>query len=250
MSKHSNYILKTASNLYHLLANQIKNPNQVFYPPTLSANSARSIETAPISKWRNGEMTLRVFNSCNVPTNLIGQYSVVFSKVFSEHHSYLNAPNMADVLSQGNGVAFAMRGSEVVAGLYFARNTTENHSGIKIMGLVSNGEVPRIAAPLTSAALLSEIALSSKPLLGKAVVRLMPKGDLNYASCRALCNAGFAPIRQEISEVDDSNVHLHLTSEPDGRQFRFLSFLGDQRNILNASRITLEGWEPQEHTYA
>lgn len=203
--------------------------------PGHAAESARGI-------WDRYNMSLMVFDAENVPKQLAAEYAILFTTVFAGAHAYLNAPDMNAVLSPDNGLGLAISDGQVEAGLFFSRRSDAGSRRIKIMGLVSSGRVPAIAAPLVSAVALSEIKSGDTPVLARAVVRVMPDGQVNFASSRALARAGFAPATVDEDKIELSDVHLHLSAEPDGMSFRFLDMAASGRELLAASSVTLADW--------
>lgn len=184
---------------------------------------------------------IAVFETQHAPARLVAAYPALYAKVFQDHHPYLNAINMDEVLSKGNGIAFASAGDELHAAFYYNRMPKNGQLRIKVMGLVSSGEIPGLAAPLLSTALIGEIDRANMPVAARAIVRVMPTGDANIASAKTLTRAGFVPARIARIPVTPSNVHLLLNAEDDN-QIMSLEMIAGEKDILASQNSALKGW--------
>jgi len=197
---------------------------------------------APVGQWHRDGIKIVVYDASAVPPRAAGGYVVLHAGTLHASHAYLSALNMVEVLSGGNGMALALRGGHVEAGLYFSRMAVDGTFELMIMGLVSSGAVPGLAAPLVAAAAIAEIVRAGVPVSARAIVRVMPDGEVNAPSSKALSKAGFFPVRFASNDITPEHAHLHLSaSEYDGR-FLTLEMAATHADLIAAAERTLADW--------
>ncbi len=164
------------------------------------------IEYAPKLSLDNIRLHLGNFNDCN--HSYTSQYARLYARVFEKNFLLLNAWDGSHLLNPKASVALAVKDGVVHAALSCKPKLGDDGVICSINGVVSDGGLSKIAAPLIASVLKFEQSKTEMSVAAMAYVRELD-GVPNPASAKAFLKNGF--LHALVKKVDVRPEHIHLT---------------------------------------
>lgn len=174
--------------------------------------------------------------------DLIGMYTVLFSKVFSIAHLYLDTFSSVELLGPQNILTVAVQSGKVVAGVSCKPEFQNKSTHYHVKGLVSDGSIRGISPALISNSMRFAMATSHLPVTAEAIVREID-GKPNVGSSSAFADVGFRCVERGVGPISLQSAHLRIREQADTDVIAVHRYFGKSERMAKFGRWILEDWK-------